>query len=355
MSPCSPKPPSVLSSALRSAWWRPLCAVALGGLLATACDQEDAPVVESADLRADELDARCEFLVRCGFMPDRDTCFATQTHDDGLVQALGGISFDRTGYDPELAAVWIDTLRNLGCEATLENARLLAEARAPVFAGRLDEGGSCFADEECSEGLVCDRSMCPQQQLCCTGQCVEQQVLTVGQRCPLPQDGVRITAVCEELAYCQLPPDDGSGMPPTEGTCVARSDNGLPCDAVDGCLDGQRCDVNGSGNCYKLSASGEMCNPSLQQGSCLAYNEACSPASSQCEAAPQPGQPCVLGRCVGWAVCQEDTCVARLRAGEACDGSIPCLGDLRCQDGFCQLSSTLLVCIEGDPPPPPMM
>lgn len=330
----------------------------LGLSLAAACDTEDVPVVASADLREQELDARCEYLVRCGFMPDEDTCRASQAHDQSVVQALGGSSFGRAGYDEEAAAKWLDALRNLGCEATAENARIYAEARAPVFAGRVELGGSCFADDECVDGAVCDRAACPGDQLCCTGECVEQRVLGVGERCPLPQPGVRITAVCADTSYCQLPPDDGSGMPPTEGTCQVRSDNGLPCDQVDGCLDGQRCDQGGSGNCYKLAATGESCNPSLQRGSCIGVNDVCSPESSQCVLAPGPGEPCVLGRCAGWATCQNDgmgteTCVALPRAGEACDGSLPCLGDLTCRDGTCQLRSTLLVCIEGDPPPPP--
>jgi len=332
--------------------------LALALLLLPACDEEEKPVVESADLRKQELEARCEYLVRCGYMPDDDTCRASQSYDQSLVQALGGTSFNRAGYDEEQAAAWLDTLRNLGCQATTENVRLYAEARAPVFAGRIELGGACFADDECMDDGVCDRAACSFDQLCCTGECVEQKVLTVGERCPLPQDGVRLTAACDETAYCQLPPDDGSGMPPTEGTCQIRSDNGLPCDQVDGCFDGQRCDQGGTNNCYKLSESGEQCNPSLQRGSCIGVNDVCSPSSSECVIAPGPGEACVLGQCAGWARCQDDgmgnqTCIGLLTAGEACDGSIPCLGDLNCRDGSCQLSTTVLVCVEGDPPAPP--
>lgn len=337
-------------------WWRPLVATALGCVLAIACDQTDDPLVAKSDIRDDELDARCEYLVRCHFMPDRDTCMASETYDPGLVQAVGTSSFGRVGYDSEKAAAWLATLDELSCDATTENARTIADARAAVFSGRIDPGGECFADEECAGDTLCDRSLCGGGQLCCTGTCVEWEVRSVGETCPLPQQGMRISARCEDAAYCQRPPDDGSGEPPAEGQCVARSDNGLPCDQVDGCLDGQRCNVSGSGNCYKLSESGEMCNPDLQQGSCVAINEVCSPSSFTCVAAPAPGAPCVLGECAPWAVCMDGTtCIARPRAGEACDGSIPCLGDLNCNDGTCQLSTTLVVCVEGDPPPPPMM
>jgi hypothetical protein len=350
-----------MDSASRTiSWWRPLVAAALGCVLAVACDQTEEPTVTGSDLRVEELDARCEYLVRCNLMPDQDTCMAAETFDPGLVQAVGATSFGRVGYDPELAADWLQTLRDISCDDTLENRRLLSEARAKVFGGRIDLGDACFADEECQGEAICDRSACPGNQLCCTGECVEFRTLSVGETCPLSQQGMRLTAGCEELAYCQSPPFDGMGDPPTQGQCVARSDNGLPCDQVDGCLDGQRCAVGGSGNCYKLSESGEMCNPMLQQGSCLAISEVCSPGSSTCEAAPGPGQPCVNGRCAGWARCMDPDgsggmCVAMPRAGEACDGSIPCLGDLFCDNdaGVCALSATLLVCVEGEPPPPP--
>lgn len=338
-------------------WWRPLVAAALGCVLTAACDPGQDPRVDKSDLRVEELDARCEYLVRCHFMPDADTCMESEGFDQSLIQAVGGSGFGRVGYDSEKAAAWLDTLRNLSCDNTIENARILADARAPVFAGRIDPGGSCFADDECRGDAICDRSLCQGGQLCCTGECVEWQVLSVGETCPLPQPDTRISAGCEDQAYCEAPPDDGSGMPPAEGQCVARSDNGLPCTAVNGCLDGQRCNVSGSGNCYKLSDSGDECNSSLQQGSCLAINEVCSPSSHTCVTAPGPGAPCVFGQCAPWAVCMDGMdCVARPRAGEACDGSIPCLGDLNCNgDGVCALATTVLVCVEGEPPEPPMM
>ena len=328
-----------------------LVSVFIAGLLGSACDTTEEPEVESADLRGEELDARCEYLVRCGFMPDRDTCLASQDPDEGLVQAVGATSFDRVGYDTEAAAIWLDTLRNLSCENTVANARAIEDARAAVFAGRIETNGACFSDEECAGEAICERSACPGNQVCCTGECLPVRTLTVGETCPLPQDGVRMRAFCEDTAYCQVPPDDGSENPPTEGTCVARVDNGLPCDALGGCLDGQRCDLGGSGNCYRLSASGDMCNPDLQRGSCLSVNEVCN---GQCVAAPGPGEACVQGQCAGYATCMEDTCVALLRQGEACDGSVPCLGDLACRNDVCTPQDIVLVCVDGSPPPPPM-
>ncbi|MCA9648690.1 MAG: hypothetical protein H6712_31465 [Myxococcales bacterium] len=336
----------------RPGTWRLGVALLLGGLLAPACDTTEEPTVDTADLRTEELDARCEYLVRCGFMPDRNTCMASELPDPGLVQALGGTSFDRVGYDAEAAAAYVDTLRNLSCDDTVENARTLLDAHAAIFGGRIEAGGACFADEECRGEAVCDRTACQGSgQICCTGQCVEIRYLSVGEACPLAQQGTRITSFCRDDAYCQAPPDDGSGNPPTQGTCHARVDNGLPCEQRDACLDGQRCNVGGSGNCYKLSASGEMCNPDLSQGSCLSLNEVCT---GTCVAAPGPGQACVQGECIGYAACVDDVCVAYPRQGEACDGGLPCLGNLDCRDGVCQADLTSVVCVDGTPPPPPM-
>lgn len=297
-------------------------------------------------------------MVRCGFMPNEDTCKQVQRPDPALVQALGGSVFGRVDFDADAAIAWIDTLRDLECDATLEVVRELTEARAAVFAGTLKNGGACFADEECAGEAVCDRTACPGNQLCCTGECVAFRTLSIGQECPFAQDGVRLTARCDDTSYCQPPPDDGTGEPPVSGVCTLRSENGLPCDAPDACRDGARCDVNGSGNCYKLSAAGEMCNPMLAPGSCIGVNDTCDPGSSTCVTAPGAGEPCPQGRCAGWATCMggdgetPGTCVGYALLGEACD-MISCLGDLQCRDGFCQQETTSLVCIEGEPPPPP--
>ncbi len=343
-----------MSSNRPARWARWLGAAALGSMLALGCDADDEPAVVGGDLRSEELAARCDYLVRCGFMPDEDACLASEGFDAGLVQAVGGETFGRVSYDQEAAAAWLQLLRDISCDATLENIRRVAEARTAVFGGLIEPGGSCFADEECRGEAVCERSACPGAQLCCTGECVEFTIRSVGETCPFPQDGQRLTARCDDSAYCQPPPDDGMGEPPTEGTCVARSDNGMPCDAADACLDGQRCALGGSGSCYKLSAEGEMCNPDLPTGTCLGINDGCSASSSTCVALPGPGEACLQGRCIGYARCGDDgNCFALLRAGEACDGSVPCLGDLECQDNVCQKGSTVLVCVEGEPPPPP--
>jgi hypothetical protein len=322
---------------------------------AVACDTEEAPPPSARNLRADELDARCDYLVRCGYYVDRDQCIRSEGPDRGLLQALGAQAFGRVEYDIPAVEAYITTLRELSCDATISNVRTLADARAAAFTGLVETGGDCFADEECIGEAICDRNACPQNLLCCTGTCVDFEVLGIGATCRLTTDGPRIASRCGDDAYCQPPPDDGSGEPPATGVCALRATNGDPCEHVDGCDDGQRCDIYGSNTCYKLSGSGEMCNAMLQPGSCIGINETCDPGSSTCQLAPGPGQACPAGRCVDYAFCDDQgMCIARPQLGEACDGN-NCLGDLFCRDNVCERSETVHVCVDGQPPPPPEM
>jgi len=326
---------------------------------AGGCDDDPPPTVETRDLAADELDARCDYLVRCGFVPDDATCREVEREDQALVQALGGSAFGRVDFHPEAAAAWIATLRELSCLATNEVAQELADARAEVFGGTIANGGDCFADDECVAGSVCDRQACPGNQLCCTGSCVSFEILPEQAACPLPQNNTRLFARCDDITWCQPPEVEDGAEPPTEGTCVLRVENGQPCETNEACLDGQRCDSQDSQTCFMLSPHGEPCNPMLVNNPCLEINDACDPGSSTCQIAPGPNSECPQGRCAGWATCQGGngdgevaTCLAYAGAGESCEMT-QCLGDLNCRDGLCELNTTSHICIEGDPPPPP--
>jgi hypothetical protein len=328
--------------------------VALGILLGmTGCEDAD-DGLSPEDFRRAEKDARCEYMVRCGLAPGRDACQAAIAQDPDLIQAVGAVAFGRAQYDPEAAQQYVDTLTDASCEGTLAVANELRAALAAVFEGKVPEGQPCWSDQECAgDDGVCDTLACRGSgQLCCHGTCRRYRTIGVGSACPLQADEMSFSG-CSDDAYCAPPEDDGSGEPPTMGICTPRSNNGMPCGALDGCQDGQRCNVGGSNLCYVLSGDGEMCNPNLANGSCVRIDQVCDAGSSSCVSAPGPGQPCVRGRCQLHAVCQEDVCIARLVEYEPCDGSVPCLGDLSCQDGFCQRSRVALVCVAGEPPPEP--
>lgn len=322
--------------------------------LSTACSEEETPSLDSADFVAEERDARCAYLVRCGFATDRDSCRAAHDVSRGFVQAIGAIEFDRVEYDGEAALAYVDLLRDLACDQTLAVAAEVREARAAALEGLVERGESCFADDECTGARgICDQTGCGNQ-TCCEGTCARVEQLGLGDQCPLIPVGDRLTGACEDTAYCAPPPDDGSGEPPMFGSCQPRGDNGAFCDRNEACLDGQRCDPAGEGSqCYLLSSKGEPCNPVLQNGSCVEVNQVCDMASATCVDAPGDGQPCVFGRCQPVAACVEEVCRRRPGLGESCENTPPCQGDLFCQDGVCNSSSVVFVCVDGDPPPPP--
>jgi hypothetical protein len=325
-----------------------LCAVVLGPV---GCE-ETGEELGSDDFRKLEKEARCEYFARCGIAPDYDSCIAAESQDAGYIQAVGSVPFGRVEYDPIAADEYLQTLRDLSCDGTQAVQDELTSKIRDVFKGNVPLGEPCWADEEC-EGAdsVCDDLACQGSgQLCCFGTCTAFRTLQVGDACPLNSDATNFSG-CSNDAYCAPPEDDGSGMPPMMGTCTPRSDNGMMCSSLNGCQDGQRCNVGDSNLCYVLAGNGAMCNPTLSNGSCIRIDQVCDPGSSTCVSAPGPGAPCVNGRCQLYAVCQEDTCVARPREFEACDGSVPCLGDLNCQDGVCQRSRVALVCVAGEAPP----
>lgn len=321
-------------------------------LFCLACE-EQVDDLDASELRRQELLARCDFLVRCGFAPDHESCRAAEGPDWGLVQALGVSNLDRVEYDAKAAQAYVDALRERSCEGLEEHVRELEKLREEMFVGQVDIGEACFASEECVGDAVCDLWACPDNQVCCTGRCVERRVLGVGSECPLADGPELYYTECEVGSFCRPPPDDESGEPPATGVCAPRVDNGQPCIGNDECAEGQRCDRGGSNTCYMLSASGDPCNPLLSQGACLDIDHVCDPGSSTCVRAPGPGAPCISDRCIGFAVCVEGTCVARPRWGEPCDGSIPCLGDLFCNDGWCDDIDVVFACLSGEDPPPP--
>ena len=315
------------------------------------CGEEDDPGVEAIDYAQQERDAICDYRVRCGFSTDRDACLGSVERSRATIQAIGGIDSERVDYDRKAALAYVELLEEAGCEATIANGRALEAARAEVLQGSVAAGDSCFADTECAgERALCDQTGCGGQ-ICCEGTCAEIQTLSLGSACPLfPIDADRLTAFCEDTAYCAPPPDDGSGEPPAMGTCQPRADNGEPCDRNEACLDGQRCAMD---QCFVLSTAGQPCNPTLTTGSCVEANQVCDMASSTCVDAPGDGQPCVFGQCMPYASCVEDVCVRRPVQGESCEGTPPCQGDLQCRDNICALETVVFVCLEGEPPPPP--
>jgi len=320
-------------------------AFALAAVFAAACGDDDVgppgpgPVAIEA-YRAELEGADCDFAVRCGLMPDRQTCLALDRASDETLQLISSAVFGDVRYDATKARVCVEARRTRSCEELLSIARQVEAACKGVFTGSAPEGGPCLVAGECAAEGVCDRSACAGTgDACCLGACA-----------PLPAKapvGGDCSAVpCVDEAYCDQSDgsEGGGGGGMAAGTCVVRVDNGQACTDSNGCKDGQRC---GDGKCYILSKEGGQCNPGLERA-CLSIDDWCDPASSKCVKLPAAGQPCTPGsnRCQGHAYCDAGTCRLRPKEGEACTGEGPhCLGDLRCEMNVCVAPGTPRVCV----------
>jgi len=287
-------------------------------------------------IRAFSVAANCDFLVRCGFEPDVMTCRRVDGADDELLQLIADARIGKVKYDAAAALVWIGALSSRTCAihgpAADEN---LADAWKPVFVGTIAEGGACYVDDECKNGLVCDRSACTDGTECCAGKCVGAPApIAEGEACDIG------STPCVAGSHC-----GPAGPGTSDHQCVVAADPGKPCTMFAGCKDNQLCDQDMTGMCYALATSGQSCDPT-HPVACAAYTELCSP-KNVCASLPRDGEPCNVDGpgCLSYAVCVEGTCVRRPALGEACD-MLPCLGDLDCDNGICS-TRTLHVCTGG--------
>ncbi|AKT42001.1 EB domain-containing protein [Chondromyces crocatus] len=284
--------------------------------------------------------AACTLAVRCGAMPDQDTCLSLDRASYELLQLMTTAVFGDVTYSPDAARSCINALRAQSCDVLLSAQRNLETTCKGVFQGAAQEGDSCLVAGECAGDSICNRGACEGTgDPCCLGQCAPAVK-------PVPMGGVCGENRCEDPAYCDLSNADPEAEIP-EGVCRERQDNGQACTASNACKDGQRCDLSTNpGKCYILSKEGGQCNATLDVA-CLAVDNWCDPAEGKCVKLPGPGQPCTPNnRCLGHAYCNEGTCRMRPVESEACGGDGPqCLGALRCEGEICTAPPTSRVCV----------
>jgi hypothetical protein len=309
-------------------------ALLAGGSL-LACGGDEAPAGPGPiplDALRDELtNARCTWLARCGYTPDQKTCEATEGDSDETLQLLADAVLGRVTYDPAAARACVEALRARTCDDQTASRTAIDEACGGMFVGTVADGGPCLLHEECTGGL-CDTSMC-MGDACCLGTCKQEPApAAIGADCS--------STPCVAGAYCGN--TGPNGEPPT---CSALKDNGQPCDKIDACKDGQRCDVGGSDpKCFVLSKNGGSCNPNLEQP-CLEFDDYCDPADSKCKQLPGAGAPCAPGdKCLVHAYCSTGTCKARPGIGEACMDGLVCLGTLACTEMKCTVIDSQDIC-----------
>ena len=283
------------------------------------------------DLRAELHTAQCEQFVRCGFTPDKATCDATQGDEQSTLQLLTDAVLGRVTYDPTAGRACVEAQRAYTCDYRAATLKGVNDACNAMFVGTVPEGEACLLAEECAGDNFCDTSMCMGGGVCCLGVCTKRPAL-------VPVGGDCTTNPCVESAYC-----DQAAMP---FTCVARKDNGDACEGIDHCKDGMRCDVGGNPQtCYLLQNRGGQCNPSLQQGACIRFDDYCHPTDRKCVQLPGDGQPCAPGdACLQYAFCDAGTCRRKAIEGEACMDGGNCLGTLSCDEMLCAMRPSNEVC-----------
>ncbi|MBK8263258.1 MAG: hypothetical protein IPK80_18180 [Nannocystis sp.] len=298
------------------------------------------------ELPAEQVDALCDYMVRCGFATDEGLCAAAWGQfirpDPNLDAAIEDGSVE---YDAKAAEQCLEDAREAACGGIFfEDAP--SGACEKVFVGTIANGDACWIDEQCVS-QTCQVADCAMA--CCQGVCVAPPPdAAIGGDCSV-QD-------CVSGAYCEYNFDDGSY------TCQAQKGAGVECfgdyecSGSLGCFDGScqvapaegapclggrcggalGCDIT-SNTCQKLRGEGQSCEPAA---SLCAFGLACSTASMKCEAPSGVGSACSFDSGCSDAWCDYDfdtgagTCQPRLANGAACEFDDSCQS-LYCAEGLC--------------------
>jgi hypothetical protein len=312
----------------------------------------------SGGIPADQIGAElhqagCRWRVRCGLMPDVDTCLAA-TRSPLTPQMSADLASGRVSYDAAAGQRLVTMIDGRSClESDLgpNGSAVLGEleATAAAFRGTVPPGGACFVDGECASGN-CDA---PGVEGCPQGKCVAPPTAPA-----VPSGGACTpnASVCATGTVCGM-------VDPTTlmGTCAAPATAGQHCDDSyyldGGCAPGLECVGNngvGTQFCQAHPASGASCDPSSFV-ECDEYSDTCDPATHTCQPQLPVGTACSTNGiiCGNDSYCDSSsgTCRAKLELGAPCpapgaDAFSTCLGDLQCDAGThtCQFGPDVPAC-----------
>lgn len=263
--------------------------------------------VDIGDFQDESLDARCEYLTRCGLFPSAAACkahfTATSAQSSSIVAAVDA---GKVKYDDGLAGDCIDALRDASCSRDA----MLDPSCENIFTGTVADGGMCAFDAECVSGS-CAVTDC--NQACCPGTCTPAR--------PTPKIGEMCNFFCADGAYCA---DDN--------TCHAVLAAGAACTDPFACANGLYCAGRSqtmAGTCTKLPATGEACTEQ-----CLNIGDYCD---GTCKKVGLPGASCTVDEgCSYYYECNTDTmqCVDPAPATLLPDGSM-CSSSVQCMSHYC--------------------
>ncbi len=239
--------------------------------LVLGCNGGGGGPVQLENICEEMKDALCSYLKRCDLewflqYAAHETCEQLFDCDDMELEEMAkGVAAGRLAYDEALAGECLQALRTAECgnfEAVFED---MPEECEHVFTGLVAEGGDCYREEECSEGLYCDESVSD-----CPGQC--QPYKGLGDSC--------LGGDCDP---------DVAGCDWDQGVCVELKGAGESCEYVD-CREGLVCDYD---------SDPEVCLDPAPAGSSCTSSRGCDAGlqcvAGKCTGPAGPGQACNLG------------------------------------------------------------
>ncbi len=272
----------------------------------------DPPPLE--DLPQALEDAVCELVIRCGLMPDLQTCRETTVYLDDFETIRASIQAGRIIYHDDQMVECMNVFLDADCSITSLLAGGNQEACTAAFEGTVADGGACVHEEECISN-DCDIVGCPD--MCCPGTCgpTPAHDVAIGQACALNDD-------CVTGAWC------GAG-----NTCEAQLADGAACTENAACGPPSTCY---SDACGPIPDEGEACDPAEFLFECDRFDNYCDSGTMICTRQAHAGEPCTMlgpnpgdDDCVNTAWCNGGTCEYLPLPGETCVDN-DCLADSTC-------------------------
>lgn len=262
--------------------------------------------IDIGEFQDEALDARCEYLTRCGLFPSESDChayfkarMATSTSAEAAVDA------GKVDYDEDNAENCLDALRDASCSQTAD----LDASCEHIFAGTIADGGMCAFDAECVSGS-CAVTDCTDA--CCPGTCQPAR--------PTPKIGEMCNFVCVDGAYCG-----------NDSICHAVLPSGAACDDPFACGDALYCKgltPQMTGTCSTLPKTGEAC-----AGQCFSIGDYCD---GTCKHVGLPGDPCMNDdQCSNYYECDDTMHCASPPAETLMPNGSACTSSITCQSHYC--------------------
>jgi hypothetical protein len=263
--------------------------------------------VDLADYIDSAVDARCEYLVRCGLFENTSSCHA---YYDGRVpqnpSIEAAVDAGKMTYDGEAANDCFDALASASCSRDAE----LSDTCDHIFAGKVADGAACAFDAECVSDN-CAVSDCVMA--CCPGTCSPAR--------PVPKIGEQCNFVCEDGAYCAL-----------DSTCKAVLPKGASCDYPLACDRGLYCAGVTSmtaGTCTATPKTGQSCTDL-----CDAIGDDCT--NGTCKPVGLLGDSCTSDNdCSSYYECDASQHCAEQMATPAMPNGSTCSSSIACQSHYC--------------------